>query len=452
MEKILKNESGILYKRLYRIYFRELIHRWLKTLLIIGFTSIPLFLILDWFIVPKVYFPEFALYRGIVAAFLLGQLVVVHYTLPSKYSFLHGYVAAALIGAMISAMTEKLGGFNSGYYVGLNLLILATNVMIPWRVADSFLNGLIIVMLYVGVNLYFPHEYEVSNFINNVFFLATSVIITMSISFVKGKLTRQEFESRIEAEVTRDALWGEMEIAKKIQTALLPRKSRIGNYEIASLMIPAEKVGGDYFDILESPQGKHWLGIGDVSGHGVESGLIMMMAQTSIATAIASDKDCEPSSILESVNGVIMENISRLKADRYMTLSLLHLQDTCLVTAGRHQDIFIYRAKTRHMDQIPVKGTWIGVLENIRLSNPDLRIPVGENDVIFLFTDGLTEAFNERKEMFGIPRLARLFQKYARLPVEEIAVNVYNTIKTYQREQSDDITIAVLRNTGRIPQ
>jgi serine phosphatase RsbU (regulator of sigma subunit) len=241
-----------------------------------------------------------------------------------------------------------------------------------------------------------------------------------------------------------------MEIAHKIQTALLPKKNKIGNYEIASLMVPAKMVGGDYFDVMETSTGKLWLGIGDVSGHGVESGLIMMMAQTSIATAISLSKDNKPSAILDNVNSIIKENISRLNVDRYMTLSLLYLEDTHIVTAGRHQDIYIHRSSTHQIEQISIRGTWIGILDDISMSNPDVLIPVGENDVIFLFTDGLSEAFNQKREMFGIENLVKLFREFAELPVDQIVTKIYNVINEYQFQQLDDITIVILKNTHNL--
>jgi len=85
-------------------------------------------------------------------------------------------------------------------------------------------------------------------------------------------------------------------------------------------MLPAREVGGDYYDIIETSDGDKWVTIGDVSGHGVDAGLIMMMAQTCISSTISSIRNCQPSELLSSVNQVIRENISRLGSDHYMTM------------------------------------------------------------------------------------------------------------------------------------
>ena len=77
-------------------------------------------------------------------------------------------------------------------------------------------------------------------------------------------------------------------------------------------MIPADEVGGDYYDIVETQNGDKWVTIGDVSGHGVDSGLIMMMAQTSILSKINNNGSCNPSEILNSTNKILRENLSRM--------------------------------------------------------------------------------------------------------------------------------------------
>ena len=77
-----------------------------------------------------------------------------------------------------------------------------------------------------------------------------------------------------------------MEVAKRIQTSLLPQNRRVGGYDVAARMQPAAEVGGDYYDIIQAGEDRNWIAIGDVSGHGVESGLVMMMTQTSILSLV----------------------------------------------------------------------------------------------------------------------------------------------------------------------
>ena len=171
-------------------------------------------------------------------------------------------------------------------------------------------------------------DYSAPVLTNNLFFLSSTAIIAVSINHVKHKLVKKEFFLLVELKKARDALWSEMELAKRIQTALLPDREKIRGYEIAAAMFPAKEVGGDYYDIIETPKGDKWVTIGDVSGHGVDSGLIMMMAQTSISAMVGNCSECQPSEVLRRVNHVIKENIARLGSDHYMTMMAIHLNES----------------------------------------------------------------------------------------------------------------------------
>ena len=130
--------------------------------------------------------------------------------------------------------------------------------------------------------------YEVG-FINRIKSAAT-IALANSIMYSRLAMLKDNLEHLVEertAELVKamSALWGEMELAKKIQTVLLPRAPAISGLEIAAYMRPADEVGGDYYDVINA-QGIDWLVIGDVSGHGVPAGLIMMMVQTAIHTVL----------------------------------------------------------------------------------------------------------------------------------------------------------------------
>src|SRR5437588_8594833 len=111
-------------------------------------------------------------------------------------------------------------------------------------------------------------------------------------------------------------------------------------------MLPTDEVGGDYYAILQTAAGETWLAIGDVSGHGVASGLIMMMTQTSIFATVDRTTGYLPSRVLDLVNAVIKENMSRLKTDRYMSLCVARLDGPRITFAGKHQDILVWRRAT----------------------------------------------------------------------------------------------------------
>ena len=249
----------------------------------------------------------------------------------------------------------------------------------------------------------------------------------------------------MELRVARDALWGEIELARRIQTALLPINNTLEGYGISASMVPATEVGGDYYDILTTKNNERWIAIGDVSGHGVDSGLIMMMVQTSIFTVLNSASNLKPSGVIDDANVILRENILRLKAQKYMTISVLNLREDHFIFAGKHQDILIYRAKTKQVEEIGSRGTWLGIIDNISKFLNDIRVQINTDDIILLFTDGVTEAVNKDGEMFGQARLIDAFKKYAAFTEDEIVQFIIEDVCEFQEKQFDDITAIVIR-------
>src|SRR5919106_620206 len=105
-------------------YLGGLLHDWLKTLTTLGFTLIPIFFVLDVFMMPRDLLPRFALYRLITTAIVIGQHFYIRFTPPSRRSYIHGYLLTLVAGFMIALMTAHLDGFNSPYYAGLNLVMI----------------------------------------------------------------------------------------------------------------------------------------------------------------------------------------------------------------------------------------------------------------------------------------------------------------------------------------
>ena len=426
-------------------YLDNIIHEWSKTLTTLAFTLVPAFFLLDYFTMPKELLPRFGVYRLISTLICLAQYFVIRNTRPGNSSYYHGYFVSINVGGVIALMTVDLGGFNSSYYAGLNLVMIGVNLLLPWRALHSAINSFIIIAMYIIFNIMAGLDYSVPVLTNNLFFLSSTAIIAVSINLVKHKLVKKEFFLLVELKKARDALWSEMELAKRIQTALLPDRGKIRGYEIAAAMFPAEEVGGDYYDIIETPKGDKWVTIGDVSGHGVDSGLIMMMAQTSISAMVGNCSECQPSEVLRRVNHVIKENIARLGSDHYMTMMAIHLNESQITLAGKHQDIIIYRSALNKTEAISTNGTWLGITDNIEEYLTDYTEKIEYGDIVLLFTDGITEAANKDGEMYGQERLEQSFNQFADLPVNRLCDKIVEDVKDFQEEQFDDMTLVVIK-------
>lgn len=236
----------------------------------------------------------------------------------------------------------------------------------------------------------------------------------------------------------------EMEIARKIQTSILPQEFPVKGLEIAAAMIPADDVGGDYYDVIPF-EGGAWIAVGDVSGHGLDSGLIMLMVQSAMSALVHANPAVTPSEVLRQLNQVIYNNVrDRLESDDHVTLTVIRFTtDGSFSFAGAHEDILHYSEGT--VEQIETPGTWIGIVPDIGRMNETSHFSVQTGDLIALFTDGITEARNSDGDMFDIENLIAGLEKYAKLPCDLICQNIIEDVQRWMVDQDDDISLVVMR-------
>jgi len=266
----------------------------------------------------------------------------------------------------------------------------------------------------------------------------------------------------------KEALERELEIARTIQVSLVPQTLHLKGLDAAGKMLPAEEVGGDYYDAFQA-DGADWLLIGDVSGHGVTAGLIMMMVQTAVRTAVLnagatpqegpgapeSDAPLSPSRVLNMVNRSIFGNLQRIDKNQYMTLTAFRIEGHTFTYAGRHQDIIIYRAATRKIECLETDGMWLGIMDDISQLVEDRTFRVDEGDIVLLYTDGLPEA-KRLGRFLGIEGLVEVFghavatshRSGAEEPgdSQEILESILEQTEDY--EFKDDVTLLVVRKVA----
>jgi serine phosphatase RsbU (regulator of sigma subunit) len=237
-------------------------------------------------------------------------------------------------------------------------------------------------------------------------------------------------------------LWGEMELAKRIQTALVPSAPTLEGCDVAAMMRPAAQVGGDYYDVL-SVDGVEWVLIGDVSGHGVPAGLIMMMFQTAVRTALQENPRLEPSDLLTLVNRSLTGNIRRLGENKYMTASALRRTDDGRFRfSGMHQDLLIFRAKSKRVEEIHTDGTWLGVDEEIGDLMTVRDFDLASGDSLLLYTDGLTEAAKDGA-ILDNHGLKDVFERHGTCTAKEILDGVLGALDG--RVVNDDVSAVVVK-------
>lgn len=428
----------------FEAYQRYIIHSWLKTITALTFVLVPIFFVLDIFIAPRSSLPLFALYRATSTLLALAQYLVVRNTKPTRFSFLHGYFVSLQVGGIIALMTVHLGGFASGYYPGLIMVIIGVNLLMPWRATHTAGNCTLIILMYVGFNLAFTDGDAVMA-ANNLFFLVGTSVISVAINYVRYRLIQTEFSLLVQLKQARDALWSEMELAKQVQVTLLPQRMSVKGYEVAVAFSPAREVGGDYYDVIETAHGDRFVAIGDVAGHGLDSGLIMMMAQTAVTTVVKGNEQCTPGEVLKTVNAVLRENVGRLGSNHYMTMTVIKLEDDYITVAGHHQDLLIYRGYEKRVDTFATQGSWLGITDNLDGFVEGVDIPIERNDCLLLFSDGVTEALSPSGELFGQDRLADAFARVAPWGTQAGLRKLQDEINNYQDRQEDDMTVIMMQ-------
>jgi sigma-B regulation protein RsbU (phosphoserine phosphatase) len=217
--------------------------------------------------------------------------------------------------------------------------------------------------------------------------------------------------------------------------------------EIAAYMRPADEVGGDYYDVLRDGQ-KFKVGIGDVTGHGLESGVLMLMVQ-SVARALQETGENNPRQFLDRLNRAIFKNLERTNSDKHLSLSFLDYENDKLTLSGQHEEVVVVRAGggVERIDTIDL-GFPIGLEQDITPFVATRNIPFASGDVVVLHTDGVTEAEGAKGELFGLDRLVESARQRHGSSAEEIKDGIVEDLMDYigTSKIHDDITLVVIRH------
>jgi DNA-binding LacI/PurR family transcriptional regulator/serine phosphatase RsbU (regulator of sigma subunit) len=265
-----------------------------------------------------------------------------------------------------------------------------------------------------------------------------------------GALHREMVQqTRARERAERHELDKELAIARKIQTGILPVSTSVEGLELAGVMVPAAEVGGDYYDVLPTAEGG-WLAIGDVAGHGLVAGLVMLMVQSMIAVMVRSGLSPSPRTVLESVNLALRDNIrDRLGRDEHVTLVLMEYRRGGRLTySGCHEEIVVWRKQTGRCELVSTHGLWLGILKALPQEMTDAELVLEKGDLLVLYTDGVTEAMNLDGEQFGTSRLTSLIERASALPVGEICRTIVAAVRSWAPVQADDISVLVGRYLG----
>ncbi|OCQ91997.1 stage II sporulation protein E [Oscillatoriales cyanobacterium USR001] len=260
-----------------------------------------------------------------------------------------------------------------------------------------------------------------------------------------------ELNQRLKAENIR--MSAELEVTRQLQQMILPKSeelSQISELDIAGFMEPAEEVGGDYYDIIRQND-RIKISIGDVTGHGLESGVLMIMAQTALRTLLIHN-ETNIEKILNTINHTIYENLQRMNSNKYLSFSLLDYYNGSLILSGQHEEIIIVRGDSDNqpiVERIDTEylGFPLGLESDISHFFASTKIQLQSGDMVVLYTDGITEAENLKKEPYGLQRLIDIVKENWQFTANEIRQLAIADLRNYIGTQKvyDDITLVVIK-------
>ncbi len=268
---------------------------------------------------------------------------------------------------------------------------------------------------------------------------------TAQLAVANAEIT--QLNEKLQAENLR--LGAELDVARQIQQMILPKPEELESIEgldLAGFMEPADEIGGDYYDVLQI-EGIVTLGIGDVTGHGLESGLLMLMTQTAVRT-LQEIREQDPVRFLDTLNRTIYHNVQRMNSDKNLTLAILNYSEGRVSISGQHEETLVVRTGG-HIERIDTMdlGLPIGLDDDIADFIDHIMVELHPGDGVVLYTDGIPEAFDLEKKQYGLERLCEVISQNWQHTAQEIKQAVIDDLRAFigQQKVFDDITLVILK-------
>ncbi|MCZ6572551.1 MAG: SpoIIE family protein phosphatase [Planctomycetota bacterium] len=234
-------------------------------------------------------------------------------------------------------------------------------------------------------------------------------------------------------------------IARDIQTGMLPKEGlQQGNFEMAGFNRACEETGGDYFDYIALPGSRVGLVIGDVSGHGIGAALFMTTARA-LLRAFAY-KQSDPALVVGSVNDFLERD---MPPGSFMSLFFGELDTNTgmfrYASAG-HNPVLLHRKSAGAFEEFGKTGPALGVVPGVEYGTGGTA-PLQSGDMLLLYTDGLPEAMNPDRELFGLERAKNLIVGLQERPAAEIVNQLVRAVVEYAKREvlEDDLTLMVVK-------
>ncbi len=244
----------------------------------------------------------------------------------------------------------------------------------------------------------------------------------------------------------------QLELARGIQARLLPREPARPGLDYVTHLRPADSVAGDYLDVLRIGDAE-WFLLGDVTGHGIDAGMLMLMAQSTISSIIEARPDVSPRELNHVANQALCRNLARLGERRHVTLIAIRREaDRRLTVSGSEEKLLVYRAAMGQVETIMLRHFPFGLGFGKDLAAEDIEersLDLAQGDVLFAATDGVFEAArqgNPRLGYFGANAVADVLCASASLPLPQIRANLLADLDRFTGGMYlDDLAFLLMR-------
>lgn len=237
----------------------------------------------------------------------------------------------------------------------------------------------------------------------------------------------------------------EMDLASRLQQTMLQTEiPQFDSIQIGVISVAAQKVSGDYFNLIDHKDGTMSFAVADVIGKGIPAALAMSMIKFGMDSYGHSQL---PSDGLKRLNRVVEKNVNQ---DMFVTMfyglyeEMNHL---LYCSSAGHEPGFVFRAEQDEIEEITVRGRVLGVKQLERYKQQE--IPIYLNDLIIIFTDGVTEIRDENGKFIDINYLLDFIHKYKDLHPQDIVQLLYEELLGIQKSgKRDDLTILIIKRVN----
>jgi sigma-B regulation protein RsbU (phosphoserine phosphatase) len=236
----------------------------------------------------------------------------------------------------------------------------------------------------------------------------------------------------------------ELQIAGEIQQRLLPKEIvTIPHYDVAAAAQPCASVGGDFYDVISVGNNRYAFVMADVTGKGVPAALLVSTLHASLRAYIQADTNL--SELTGKLNKLVFDNSP---PERFITFFVMILDcsshTVTYVNAG-HNFPYLLRPESSTVVELEANGLPLGMLDDVSYESKQLSL--GCNDVLALYTDGVTEAMDRAKRQYTEQRLKDALRSAMVRPACEIKDHVLQDVRIFigHEPPSDDLTLLVLK-------